>query len=308
MARALAAYRDLDAIHVIAHGAPGEVQFASGNLTVEGLDGASADLAGIGRALGPDGAFLLWSCHTGSGMRGANLLEALALATNSHIAASSRLVGADRRGGSWKLDLYRHAVVAETPLSAEGRSAYAGVMATRTWNGPSGGTTLHPTSGNWNLVSNWGGTLPGTGDTVTLGGNGGASAYTVTLDVDPTVLGVTFSSGGGTSTLAVATHTLTVTNSNAAIVMNGASALTLAGGTVNLTNASGGITTVAGSSISGTGTVTTGGAISGAGTINATGGTLELNAQLTGTTTLTVNGATDTLKLDKTPSTARPAR
>ncbi|HET7881962.1 MAG TPA: Hint domain-containing protein, partial [Acetobacteraceae bacterium] len=155
--------------------------------------------------------------------------------------------------------------------------------------------------------ANWGGDpVPTSADTVTFAGNGGAAAYTVTIDttINPTVQSVTFSSGGGLVTLVVGAQTLTVSNPTSnlatAISMNANAKLTLAGGIINVTNG-GGITTATGSTISGAGTVAASATngVSGSGVITATGGTLELNAGLTGTTALTITGANDTLKLDK---------
>src|SRR5260221_7805885 len=53
----------LDAIHVIAHGRPGEVSFSAGALSVETIDEHAGELADIGRTL-RDGAFHLWTCET----------------------------------------------------------------------------------------------------------------------------------------------------------------------------------------------------------------------------------------------------
>src|SRR5690242_16684611 len=104
MARALESRRDLQAIHVIAHGAPGEVQFAAGVLSPECLDDAADDLAVLGRALECDGELLLWSCHTGADARGNSLVQGLARATGARTAASTHWVGAVNRGGRWELD------------------------------------------------------------------------------------------------------------------------------------------------------------------------------------------------------------
>jgi hypothetical protein len=305
MARALVSYRDIEAIHVIAHGAPGEVQFASGNLTLECLDGVTAELATIGHALGPSGELLLWSCGTGSGTRGAHLLEALAIATGSRIAASSGLVGADSRGGSWKLDLHRHDVVMETPLSAEGKSAYAGVLALVDWVGP-GGSIGNPIGGSWNTATNWslGGLpgTPGTGDAVVFPAQGTNGAYGITLDLttSPDLGSVTLNNG---ATLTVGHNTLSVIGNNGngptdLLSIGTGATVTVAGGHIN----AGGVTVDGGLSGAGTIIVNTAGTtthtINGSGAIIATGGLLELNGQLTGSTTLTITSATDTLKLD----------
>src|SRR5690242_5599268 len=61
MARALAGRQGLKAVHVIAHGAPGIVNFAAGQLSSEALDVSAADLAAVGSSLEQDGELLLWS-------------------------------------------------------------------------------------------------------------------------------------------------------------------------------------------------------------------------------------------------------
>src|SRR5215475_11846017 len=52
MAAALAERRDLDAVHVMAHGAPGEVRFAAGTWSAETLAAEAGELSVIGNALG----------------------------------------------------------------------------------------------------------------------------------------------------------------------------------------------------------------------------------------------------------------
>ena len=56
--------RDLDAVHVIAHGAPGHVDFAAGKWSAATMADNAEDLAAIGRALAADGELRLWT--TGS--------------------------------------------------------------------------------------------------------------------------------------------------------------------------------------------------------------------------------------------------
>jgi Hint domain len=178
-------------------------------------------------------------------------------------------------------------------------------MPTRNWTGgANGGTANHPVSGVWSTALNWD-TAPVAGDTVQFGGNPSAFAYTVTLDINAAITRVTFNSNSALATLAVGTHTLTVTGSGANIIsMNANAEITLLGGTVDLTAADGGIQTAIGSIIAGEGTITAGsttnGGISGGGAIIASGGVLDLQSRLTGTTTLTVGGgASDTLKLER---------
>src|SRR4051794_8941314 len=60
----------LDAIHVIAHGRPGEVSFSAGQLSLEMIDAHSKNLEAIGVALASGGALQLWCCQTARGNRG----------------------------------------------------------------------------------------------------------------------------------------------------------------------------------------------------------------------------------------------
>src|SRR6478672_2464874 len=71
MAAALQGRKELDAVHVIAHGAPGQVSFSSGEWSAESLELAAGDLAAIGNALGKHGDLRLWSCQTGAEAAGA---------------------------------------------------------------------------------------------------------------------------------------------------------------------------------------------------------------------------------------------
>jgi len=70
MAQVLEHRRDLDAIHLIAHGAPGRVSFQSGDWTIDSLGRDAADMAVIGRALREGGDLRLWSCETARGAVG----------------------------------------------------------------------------------------------------------------------------------------------------------------------------------------------------------------------------------------------
>ena len=125
MARVLTGRSDLDAVHVIAHGRPGEVAFAAGTLSLETLSSHAGELAGIGEALADDGELLLWSCETGQGLRGSAFVSALGSAAGVAVSATGELIGAAAKGGCWALD----GAGARAPLTAIGKESYAGVLA-----------------------------------------------------------------------------------------------------------------------------------------------------------------------------------
>jgi hypothetical protein len=99
IAAAIAGRHSLDAVHVIAHGAPGRVSFAAGDWSAATLEDEAEDLAATGEALGAGGNVNLWSCQTAAGPAGAAFIAGLARASG---AATGR-VGAAALGGGWKL-------------------------------------------------------------------------------------------------------------------------------------------------------------------------------------------------------------
>ena len=129
MARVLAQHQEIDVLHVIAHGRPGELSFAGGALTIASLDDHRADLAQIGLALAADGEIRLWVCEAAAGDEGAAFIDALARSIGVPVAASAGRVGAAAHGGSWTLDARANGPVLP-PLTPGGIAAYPGVLAT----------------------------------------------------------------------------------------------------------------------------------------------------------------------------------
>ena len=135
IARALDGRNGLAAIHVLAHGEPGEVSFGAGALAFDSIDEHAAELGTIGTALGERGALMLWSCQTGQGERGSAFIEALARASGATVAAATGLIGAAARAGCWELISQPGTIAARPPLTAEGMARYAGFLAaTPTWS------------------------------------------------------------------------------------------------------------------------------------------------------------------------------
>ncbi|MFO1061424.1 MAG: DUF4347 domain-containing protein [Dongiaceae bacterium] len=304
MAAVLAGRRGLDAIHVMAHGSPGRVAFAAGAWSAETVAQEADDLAAIGGALGEDGDLRLWSCYAGAGEAGRTLVEALRGASGTGVLAAGSLVGAAARGGAWELSGRPGPAAVRPPITAHGSAAYAGLLATRTWNGPSG-TGPSPTSGTWTAAgTGWiGGTAPtAAGDNAIFGGTGGGG-YTVNLGVasSATLSNIIMNfSGAGTANLNVGANNLLVNGGTNTITLSNNTRITLGGGTITT-----GVITLGGANtlLTGNGTVT-GSTIVGNGTINASvnGGTLIVNANIgnvgNNNTSLQI-GNNATLRLDQ---------
>jgi hypothetical protein len=129
IAAALAGEHGLAAIHVVAHGAPGRVDFTAGHWSAETLADDADDLAAIGQALAQSGNLRLWSCRTAAGPAGAAFVAGLTQASGADTAAATGLVGAAALGGSWEFATRARWVAPQPPLTGRGLQVYAGLLA-----------------------------------------------------------------------------------------------------------------------------------------------------------------------------------
>jgi Hint domain/Domain of unknown function (DUF4347) len=309
MAAALRGRAGLDAIHIIAHGAPGEVRFAAGALSADSLDEHAVDLSALGARLGRNARLMLWTCETGQGERGQDFVAALASASGTRVGASTRLVGAAARGGCWDLDTACTAALVRAPLTATGAAAYAGVIAPvpvptpRTWIG-AGGTTVTPADGAWSIAANW--SPPGVPlaiDPLTIGNLTQANAFTLTVDTAAVALSIAMNGSAASSRFT--TLTLTAGNSLAtsgAITFNGTAATNVINGAGTL-NAVGGITGI-GTLLAGT--ATSGGTLDVSGPIasgvvlsigTAAPSDLTIEGVATSAATIAINNSNQTLEI-----------
>ncbi|WP_448208305.1 DUF4347 domain-containing protein, partial [Azospirillum sp. sgz302134] len=111
-----------DSIHVVSHGAEGEVFL--GTLTLDQTTAAarSADLATVGRALTADGDLLLYGCYVGNGGRGTALLDTVAALTGADVAGSVDATGDAAQGGNWALEKTVGTVTADAAVTRASES------------------------------------------------------------------------------------------------------------------------------------------------------------------------------------------
>lgn len=128
IAAALAGRDSLAAIHIIANGGEGRIDFGAGGVGLAELADHAGDLAAIGNALGADGDILLWSCNTGAGSIGQAFVVSLAQATGADVAASTDPTGAAARGGDWALEAQSGSVEARVPLTPWGVDHFDGLL------------------------------------------------------------------------------------------------------------------------------------------------------------------------------------
>jgi hypothetical protein len=145
IAAGLAGREALEAVHVVAHGAPGRVSFGSDDWTVDSLEDQAEDLASIGQALGAGGELRLWSCNTARGAVGEAFMDGLARVAGAAVAGATAPVGQAALGGTWELAAHAGAAAPQPPITAGGMAIYGGVLAADeiviTGSIPNGNTT-----------------------------------------------------------------------------------------------------------------------------------------------------------------------
>ncbi|MGI9406963.1 MAG: DUF4347 domain-containing protein, partial [Hyphomicrobiaceae bacterium] len=103
IAEVAAGRSEIDAIHILSHGEPGEITLGNTVLNAASITGEHADeLATIRTALSEEADLLIYGCNFG---QDASVLAQLGAATGADVAASSDDTGATIRGGDWDLEV-----------------------------------------------------------------------------------------------------------------------------------------------------------------------------------------------------------
>ena len=112
----------LDTLHVLGHGAPGEVILGAHNINMstlprlkQHLDSGSFTVSEHANATGSSiladntrAQICLWSCQTGGEHSGEAFINALAQMTRTDVFASAGFVGNTAKGGTWSLEKSAH--------------------------------------------------------------------------------------------------------------------------------------------------------------------------------------------------------
>ncbi len=130
IAETLSGQRNVGAVHIIAEGSSGQIDFSSGAYDLGNLTTGShaSDLTTIGDALGKQGDLMIWSCNTGQGQLGQAFVNSLAQHTGADVAASTGFTGAASLGGNWALEAQAGPIHATAPLTPEGIQHYDGEL------------------------------------------------------------------------------------------------------------------------------------------------------------------------------------
>lgn len=202
VAAALEAQHDLATLHLITHGAPGELHLGERRLTSADFSGNRDELHAIAAALREDGEFLLYGCEVAAGAEGRRFVDALADITGLKVAAATHKVGAAELGGDWSLDVMPAMKSATLQVPAwqgvlDPTPPVDGVYSFADAVDNNDGT--YTTADGFFLIRGWSDEGPGTGDDAVGADAGGAylfglggeasSAFTSYIEVTPVATG-----------------------------------------------------------------------------------------------------------------------
>ena len=149
---------ELDTLHVLGHGAPGEVILGGQKIDTAAMPELKSRLLKPTHTLQNDTQICLWSCRTGADLTGDMFMNALAQTTNATVFASENLVGHAHKGGTWTLEKSA-APRMGVPFSADALQAFEGVLGTPTLttttsSNPSGSTYFDSGISSSDRISN----------------------------------------------------------------------------------------------------------------------------------------------------------
>ena len=117
-----------DAIHLLSHGTPGQLQLGASTVSIDTVRSQAGVLASWSEGLNRDADLLLYGCDFAATDDGVALLEALASLTGADVAASTNLTGAAALGGDWVLEQQTGSIEARAALSVVEQQRYAGLL------------------------------------------------------------------------------------------------------------------------------------------------------------------------------------
>lgn len=174
--------RQVDAIHLVTHGANGQVDLGSTRLSVDNVDAMAGQLAQLGQSLSADGDLLLYGCDVAGGANGAggDFLERLARHTGADVAASRDTTGSAGYG-NWTLEAHSGSI--ETAERAFDSAGWQGELVNTVFNANreqlSFTTVVAETNGSTGKLS---GDVMRFTNVITIGGQAIDAIVTTTLD------------------------------------------------------------------------------------------------------------------------------
>ncbi len=94
----------LTSVHFLSHGGSGYLSLGNAILKAETISYYKEQIQGWQQSLSAGADLLFYGCETGSGAKGAELLDKLAELTGADVAGSTDVTGSTANGGDWELE------------------------------------------------------------------------------------------------------------------------------------------------------------------------------------------------------------
>ena len=146
---------DLDAIHLITHGADASIQLGADALDLALLQNNPSVISGWGGALTAEGDILIYGCNVAETEAGRDLIDTLAEMTRADIAASNDLTGHHGLGGDWDLEYQAGQIEAAVTVSGSTQQSWNATLAAPSLSGANdlAGINEDPITNTGTLVS-----------------------------------------------------------------------------------------------------------------------------------------------------------
>jgi VCBS repeat-containing protein len=130
----LADRSDVDAVHIISHGADGIIRLGNAAVDLETLQHSAQTVAAWGESLSADADLLIYGCDLASGPEGERLVSSFALLTGADVSASVDATGHQSLGGDWELEYSVGSVETSTITSQQASDQWLATLAVSATN------------------------------------------------------------------------------------------------------------------------------------------------------------------------------
>ncbi|MEM6689206.1 MAG: DUF4347 domain-containing protein [Planctomycetota bacterium] len=124
----LAIRRDVQSVHLIAHGRSGEIALGDQRVNRQILFENQQQIRSWSKALSQDADVLIYGCDTAAGQQGKRFLKTLADLTGADVAGSTDKTGSSASNADWILERTVGVIDSPIALSTAGQSVYAGML------------------------------------------------------------------------------------------------------------------------------------------------------------------------------------
>lgn len=103
IAACLAGYRDIEALHIVSHGSPGQIHLCGQGVDASTLESRRREIEALSSRFSDDASVYLYGCEVASGACGQSFVERLETLIGTPVSASAFRVGSERAGGTWAI-------------------------------------------------------------------------------------------------------------------------------------------------------------------------------------------------------------